>query len=359
MAILQRDARLFGLDLSTLGDDLRSAWRGMAQWPVFRWLWPTVPVRVLMADGAEQFFYSKSRPLSLDVKRLSAAKIIAVQLPEDILLRRRVRMPQLPPSAVDSALRLEATSQSPFPEADMLWVSQGVPTSGGEQGRELVVTSRALVLQYLQQRMSQLVVPLSPNVQPEVWVSFEGALHPVVLPGFGELRRQRQQRLGGMVNAALCLAAAGLVGVIAVTPTLQQRLVVLDAAAQHATLMQQVAPVQRQREAYVSAAEQLKAVTDTAGAPLSALEVMDKVTSALPDDSSLLTLSFNASEWPDKPPKLVLTGQTPNAALLMQALGKVPGLKDIKAPTPAIKPLGADKESFTIEATLDVSQLRS
>jgi general secretion pathway protein L len=54
--------------------------------------------------------------------------------------------------------------------------------------------------------------------------------------------------------------------------------------------------------------------------------------------------------------KVSITGQTANASALMKKLGGQPGLRDVRAPAPATKPLGATRESFTIEFTMDPAQ---
>ena len=80
-------------------------------------------------------------------------------------------------------------------------------------------------------------------------------------------------------------------------------------------------------------------------------ERMGLLTRALPDDSSLLNLQIQGS-------KIRLTGQTTNTADLMQKLSAYPGLRDVKAPSAATRPLGANKESFTIELELTQDNLR-
>ena len=51
MPSLQKDARLFGLDLAPLGRDFVTAWRGMLDWPVLAWLWPQPQVRLWLPAG--------------------------------------------------------------------------------------------------------------------------------------------------------------------------------------------------------------------------------------------------------------------------------------------------------------------
>ena len=78
----------------------------------------------------------------------------------------------------------------------------------------------------------------------------------------------------------------------------------------------------------------------------------DLLTQALPDDTSLLNLQLQGL-------KVTMAGQTTNAAALMQHLSAQPGVRDVRAPSAATKPLGVTKESFSIEFMLDPKTLPS
>jgi len=77
--------------------------------------------------------------------------------------------------------------------------------------------------------------------------------------------------------------------------------------------------------------------------------VLQLITEALGDDTSLLSLQVQGH-------KVSLTGQTVNASALMKKLDSLPGLREVRAPAPATKPLGATRESFTIDFTMDPAQ---
>lgn len=355
MATLQTDARLFGLDLSGLGSHWVQALQAMGHWPVFNWLKPRLPVRVVMPSGAVLIHADVNRPLPQSSSQSGAAFFEAVVLPEDLVLRKRIVLPHLPPSEAQAALELAVQSQSPFSPEQLLWASRPTPATGSQaMAHDVVLTARNLVQTHLEATRNLL---LNHSQPPEVWADAPNAA-PYVCPGFGESQRLRRLRRGLQVNVALCLLAFCLLVGIGVSPTLQLRLRALDALDQHARLQQEVAPVLGLREGLVKAEEQLQALADVAGAPVSAVQVLDLVTRALPDDTALLNFALNATESPGKPPKVVLTGNTMNAAALMQKLSGQPGLRDVKALTAATKPLGADKESFSIEATLDLANIK-
>ena len=80
------------------------------------------------------------------------------------------------------------------------------------------------------------------------------------------------------------------------------------------------------------------------------LKVMDLLTQALPDDTSLLGLQVQGL-------KVTMNGQTTNAAALMQHLSAQPGIREVRAPSAATRPLGVSKDSFSLEFTLDPKML--
>lgn len=355
MASSQNKALLFGLDLAGLGASLRAAWQDLWRWPVLAWLRPQLPVRVVFPDGSVARYLAGRRTLAKSRKRDIASEFEAVQLPDDVLLRRAVQLPTLNGQETVAALTLEAQSQSPFPLGQLLWVSIPVQaTNPDRQSFELVLTSRVLAQAHLE-KMGRF--PASGGVEPtlpEVWVAAEGGAQ-VVMPGFGEAHRQRRERIGFRVNVIMLVLALCLATVLAATPTFQLRLRALDAELQHRALQQKVAPLLQQREAYVGVQNQLQSLDNAVGTPTSAIKVLDIVTRALPADTSVLTFQLHSSDLPGKPPRVQITGQTSNAAALMQHLGQQVGVRDVKAPTPALKPPGAIKESYSVEFLVDAA----
>lgn len=365
MATIQNDARLFGLDLSGVLGDLKIAWRGMLGWRVLAWLRPEPVVRWLRANRQSEVYRGGRKHPRVSPAAAKAARFAAVEVPEDLLLRHVVQLPPLPSAASEGALLLEVQNLSPFPGEELLWVSSdinGRESDGGQaalsQRRRIavVLASRSMVQAHLA-AMPSTEATASNAVSPEVWVDM-GNGRPAVLPGFGETRRLGYQRRWQRVNAVMCVGTVLLLVGVLVTPTLQLRLRALDAVDQYTALQKQVAPLIQQREAYVKAQALLQALPDSAVPSGAALQILDMITRALPDDTSLQSFQLAAPEGPGKPPKVFLVGQTGNAAALMQQLGVQPGFKDVKAPSAAVKPLGAIKESFSIELLVDLAQAR-
>ena len=400
MASLQTDARLFGLDLSTLWPDLKAAGAAMWTWPVLSWLTPQPAISLIRPDGSVAILARRSKAKVKTPKKAasnlasqagSAAGIVsspntqpaqkatrfyAVQLPEDILLRHSVVLPSLPAPALQSALALEVQRLSPFASDATAWVSLPDPLAIAGNGAatsvqhwSLVMTSQDLVRSHLKTLESQLADVDQSTL--EVWVSkapqaqissagassISDAAEYTLISGFGEGHRRQRQRLGRYINMGLMCFVVVLLAAIAVTPTLQLRLRALDAQAKYQALQKSVAPLQQQREAMVQAQSQLQSIAKIAGQPASALKLMNALTMAIPDDTSLQSLQIDASDAATKAPKVTIMGQTGNAAALMQHLGQQPGVQNVKAPSPAVRPLGAPKETFTIEMTVALSAL--
>lgn len=278
-----------------------------------------------------------------DARRAKAARFEAVLLPENLLLRRAVDLPKLQPAELDAALALEVQALSPFAPGEALWTHEVLPHGNHALRAQLVLTSRKLVDQHL--------AAVHPERQsPEVWVPRTTGDGFVMLPGFGEARRQRQGAAWRWASVLLGVLALALVAAMAVTPTVQLYIRSVKASQVMAALQQKAGPVMAQRESLVRATEQLASAALLTGKPVPPLQALNLITESLPDDTSLLNLQIQGL-------KVTMSGQTANAAALMKQLGGTPGLRDVKAPTPAIKPLGAPRETFTIEFTLDPSSL--
>jgi general secretion pathway protein L len=133
---------------------------------------------------------------------------------------------------------------------------------------------------------------------------------------------------------------------IALTPTAQLRLRAIEATHAYEVLQQQAAPAQAQREAYLHSVEQLTQVRGVLAERAAPLRLLQLLTETLPDGSFLHSLKTQGL-------KVTVQGMTPDAAALMQALGRVPGLREVKAPSAAVRNPGASLDSFLIEFQLD------
>ena len=369
MPSLQKDARLFGLDLAPLGRDILTAWRGMLDWPVLAWLWPQPRLSLWLPDGTQALSRGPqtatvpmAQPKTQSGKVTTApapsqappqaraqprfqARFQALVLPEDILLRRRFVMPALAQAELQAALALQLHAFSPFPLEDLVWTSEvQLAEDGKTQHIHAALSSRKLIAQHL------ATLPTDATLGSiEVWVPHVHDGHYAVASGFAENQRHRRSAAWRWFSAGLLMLALALLVGIAATPSLQLYLRSKQAEAALQSLQQKALPVLAERERFTLVSEKLTQLGENFNQSLAPRPVLQLITEALGDDTSLLSLQVQGH-------KVSLTGQTVNASALMKKLDSLPGLREVRAPAPATKPLGATRESFTIEFTMDPAQ---
>lgn len=341
MSLSTPDLQLFGIDLRMLWRDMCRPWQEMHHWPLLAWLTPEVPIRLFQADGSQAVWLGNKTQIQAPNAKEASSGFVALELPEDQVLRRMVAMPAMSDAQIVEAAALEAQTISPFPKEDLVWGCRGRAQQSNQSEIEVVLASRRHVEQYLQTQVARLGV----SVVPEIW-ALTGDGRPVVMAGFGEGARARHVRTWRRIGyVCLGLVACILVAIL-LTPTAQLRLRAIEAVSSYDSARARTQPLAHEREVLVKNAEQLAVVSEVLGARIDPLRVMDLLTQALPDDTSLLSLQIQGT-------KVTIAGQTINAAALMQHLSTQSGMRDVRAPTAATRPLGVTKESFTIEFTLD------
>ena len=337
--------KFLGMDLASFWRDLRTAWSGMLEWRVLAWLWPEIAVRLWLPNGVQALCRNIRAAYTIDEAGSRAARFEAVLLPENLLLRSTLTLPRLQPADLLAALALEVQSLSPFQSDDTVWVHYAGVRDANSFNVHLVLSARTLITQHLASNYSHLKV--SPV---EVWVSaLDGAGH-LAMPGFGGALRARRGAMWRGVSAALFVLLLAVVTALAVSPSVQLYLRALQANHALMLLQKKSDPVVAQRESLLRSTEQLDSLAKLVGQPVPMLQTLDLVTRTLPDDTSLLSFKVNGL-------KVSISGQTGNSAALMKQLGATAGLKDVIAPTAAVKPLGAARESFSIEFMLNPEQL--
>ena len=341
MTTITSDARFLGLDLRSLWSEVRQGWAFLNGRAPLSWLTPTVPVRLLQADGGESLWRGGVKQVAAIAQGAKTA-VVAIELPDSLVLHLSWSPPALGAGDLLGAIALHAQSASPFPEADLAWGYRTRPSAGeGALVTDIALASRKQIAQYVQVQASRLAGVSA----PEVWVLLPSGA-PIVMQGFGESERQTQAARGRLVRYVFLAVACVLMAAIAVTPTLQLRFRALDAYAAHEALSRKTAPLVMQREALMKTADGLGALAELQAARIEPLRILDRLTRALPDDTALQNFVL-------KDQKVTITGLTANASSLMQTLSEQEGLRDVRAPSPATRSGGDAKESFTIEFTVD------
>lgn len=334
MASARDNFNLFGLDLSTVPDYLRQGWSEAMNWSFFKWLMPAEPVRLLLPNVGDKPGGESVWPA---FARMEQATVSAVVLPDELVLRRRLRLPHLSGVAQRQALELEVRAASPFPLDEIVWGYRAEPDGNGVDV-ELAFAARAHVLDYL--RLLQPAVNGSdPQQAPEVWVDAE---RPLLLEGFGESRRQRRERrriTQMLAMVALCLV---LLFALAASPVLFQRAQVLDFNARFEAHSSEVAPVVADRDALGKRNLQLQTIAAYAEAHPDPRALLGKLSTLLPDTVYLTNLDIRGRA-------VTIGGIAENAASLMELLGAQPDFRDVRAPAAISRDPVSGRETFTVE----------
>lgn len=309
--------------------------------PALAWLAPAVTVRVQRADGSVVDWTQGRVSAVPDQRSAPAPAFVAVELPEALLLRRTLTTPAMQRADLDSAVLLEVRGASPFAPEDLVWGYAARPQGEASQRVEIALASRQHVNRYL----GEAAARLPSGMAPEAWAWGPGA-EPVVLSGFGEGRRLHNQGAWQRTGYLLLALALLLLAAIAITPTAQLRLRAIEAVNAYTAAAQKAAPLLQKREALLKATDNLAALEQSLAERVEPLATMDLLTRVLPDDTYLQTLYLQSG-------KVTISGQTANAAALMQRLSAEPGLLDVRAPVAAMRVPGSSKESFSIEFGLD------
>lgn len=337
------ELRLFGLDLSAVWQEIRQAWRNVVRMPALAWLGPRPVIVLREVHGALGLW----QPQGASVFRRKGesaegvrAEYHAKEIPESLVLRKQLMFPSLSEEQLAPALELEARGCNPFSPADLVW-GHGPIHAASRHGNvqvELALASR---------RSVEHLLGAGSQGQPEVWVrSTHDANTAFILRGFGEERRLAAERrawirLGVGVGLLLVLLA-----VIAITPTLQLRERALQALRESASLVEQTRPLVAKREALLAADERVHILGGLIGDRLNPLRAMHTLTSILGDDTVLQRLQIEGHN-------VLIAGQTPDTAAMMQKLSAQPGFKGVRAPSAATRSPGSTKETFQVEFTIE------
>lgn len=346
MPITTHSLQLFGLDLGRMWHASGPLLQRMHQWPLLAWMTPDVPVRVLRTDG-NVAHWQGMHPISQKIPK--AVRFEAIEISEDLLLRKTINLPHMPEAQTLQALTLQAQQNNPFAPEELVWsyrICQGPNTPSGHICAELVLGSRPLIQSYLDSQHTRRSLPDQPY---EAWALSSDNI-PIVLPGWGDNARTRAARTQRHIAYALLALVAVLVAAIAITPTAQLRLRALQAISAYENLGHKTAPIVGQREAYMHSIERLEAVRAVLTERTDTLRLLHILTTAIADDTFIHHMKVQGL-------KVSLQGLTPNAAKLMQSLGTIPGVKEVRAPSAAVRNPGTTVDNFLIELQLDAALL--
>lgn len=352
---------LFGLDLRTIGQDWLHAMRQLHRLPPLRWFELNPSVQLIRADHSTALWRNARLRAQQEASTADAnPPVFAVELPEALLLRRSLHLPELPEAQLRDAVLLDVLSSSPFAQDDIAWGFIQTRTDTGWR-TDAAFASRAQIAQHLAGLPQDW-----PSAQSEVWAFAPQSLQPIVLQGYAEgLREGARARRRTQTWLALGTCAL-LLGALALTPTLQLRRQALQADAAYNQLIAQTARLAEERAALTTALENIHQIRQRQSMRVNLAQVLQFLSELLPADVFLHTLEFEnqpaaqagnsdtgATEGDGAlVQKLVLMGEADNAAAVIQLLGAQDAFTDVRTTQPVQQVPNANKERFTVQMAI-------
>lgn len=307
--------------------------------PVAAKLKASPPIRVLHADGQESTWVGGRRVHST----ASSAKFVAVEVPEDLLLRRVASFPKISDADLADAVRLDVESHSPFSAGDLAWGHAVLSEGDTRREVEAVLASRKQIAAFLD---ASTHGKAAPGQAPEVWAFGGDGSVPIVLNGYGENRRLQfnavRQRWSWLLLAVACVLGA----LVLATPTAKLRFQAVEAVSEMDALTKSTSALMRKRDELTRLDDKLRALESTVTGRVDPLGAIEYLTQRLPDDSYLVSVDIQKT-------KITAIGHTNDSAALLRMLSSDPRLKDVRSPTAVTRAPGATKEAFTVEFVMN------
>lgn len=322
----------------------RRGWSDALRWPVFAWLNPVEPVRIIRADAqSDAHRHTPSR-----------ARATALVVPDSIVLRSTQVLPSMAADDFAAAIALQATELSPFDDTATVHGWQAHMRADGQLEVAIAIASRAHVASQVAARVAQALPPQASHLkapqlkvsqleasQLEIWADGHPA---IVFRGFGESARLARQHRHRRQLIAMLLTAAALGAALAVAPVLTQSQQLAHAQRALQALQSETRSIVDERESLVRTNDKLQALTQALAGDVDVPMLLESLTRVLPDDAYLQRLEVSDRQ-------VRMAGFSDDAAQLIDRLGMQPGFIAVRTPSPISR--GRDgRESFSVEFTL-------
>ncbi len=335
----EQSAWLFlGYDLRNFFTFWREGWAEALRLPWLSWLNPSQDLLVHSADGTVLRFKNGHW---LAANGEQQAVFHAILLPDAILLRRSLSVPRLSVVELQQLLSYELEAASPFGVAQTVWGYRIVEQTTHGAKIELLMTARAQVDQVFSQISAD-----RPLDEYELW-GMGADRQPVVFLGFGAPRRARYAGRQLMQRVAMLLVLPVLVLLLFVPPVFEARTTLQHAEAAYQVLQNKAGALEQKRGLIQGQQQSLVDVIQFAKSQPQALAVLNLLSEKIPDSAFITRFSIN-------PQRVAISGQADNAAALMQVLGDVPSISNVRAPSAITRMPGSAKELFALEFNVDL-----
>ena len=258
----------------------------------------------------------------------------AVVLNGDDCLWGNFQLPQINPHDLDTAISESLWQKSPLPLTDVLSAWRVEPLrDGGWQVTWALATRH---------RRAEVIRQASLPDSAPTFLMRAGLALPVRTDT--HIQWKKQQRWFDWMGAAALAVGFAVAAALALMPAAIERQALIEALGQLNGLEPKAAPVRQQLESLRTQIQAIEAVRAAAAASVPSASILDALSNALPDDTSLDRLDVNGSV-------IRIGGLTPNATNLLSRLAQNPAFTDAKALTAAVRDPASNKERFSFELT--------
>lgn len=267
---------------------------------------------------------------------LKAGGFVAVELPEQDCLLRRLELPLSSDEDLRSAIQLEVETASPFPPEETRWGWRAQLQPDGGQHVTIAISSRALVQRALDTQRQR-----TPGLPPELEVWAPAGDGHVVLEGFEGPRSaavSRATRRYVVASAAACVLAV----LLAATPLLQKRLQVVQANYYLAAVSERAAPVLRIRDELGKLRDVAEALAPRMAPHANPIGILERITEALPDGAWLDHIEYTSTG-------VKLGGSADDAVALLQSFQAQPTFNNVRTLSPIVRQPRSGKDQFVFE----------
>lgn len=267
-----------------------------------------------------------------------SAKYEAVLLPASISLIKHLSLPVSAESDIDSFIGLEVEASSPFPQSDTLFGWKVIDRSDGQLSLVLAISSARLSQQFID------TIPLSNRAMPsEIWAKTEAGEFIAFQSEAYSDRVSKQRGKQKWLVLAMAYVMLALVAIAAV-PVVAKFLEMREVRQLYNSLEQQANPVAAVR-GDLAIYNQMATELNLIGAQqVDAIELLDTLSSLLPDDTYLLLLEY-------KNGGIRLDGRSSNAAMLLQQLDRSGAFAKVESIAGIRKEGRTGKERFSLLIT--------
>lgn len=333
---------LFGIDLSTVGQDWLEAMRRLYAVAPLRWFELNPVIQVLRNEGSMVRWQADhvgglktGAPIDTSA---SQALFSAIELPEDLILRRTLTLPHLPNAQIRDAVALDLMSSSPFQADDIAWGYVQTTSDNGVQIHS-AFASRTQIAQYVERVRAQYGWHSQGS---EVWAFVPGTTQPILFQGYGEPLAERARNKRRLQTSLALVILTGLITALAITPTLQVRQQAIQAEQAYKQLLAQTGRVTEERAQFTKALNGVAQIKQYNEQRVNPLEILEMLSEVLPKDVSVNSLQIEGQT-------VELTAEADNAAAIIQNLSELEAFSEVRTTRPVQQVAQVNKERFTVE----------